>query len=40
MFASQGWHVEKLHRERFGPHVLGDLSEGEWRMIPVDQASR
>jgi 16S rRNA pseudouridine516 synthase len=40
MFASQGWHVEKLHRERFGPHVLGDLPEGEWRMLPVDQASR
>jgi 16S rRNA pseudouridine516 synthase len=40
MFASQGWHVEKLHRERFGPHELGDLAEGEWRMIPVEQASR
>jgi 16S rRNA pseudouridine516 synthase len=40
MFASQGWHVEKLHRERFGSHVLGDLPEGEWRMLPVDQASR
>ena len=36
MFASQGWHVEKLHRERFGPHALGDLAEGEWRMIPVE----
>jgi len=36
MFASQGWHVEKLHRERFGPHALGDLAEGEWRLIPVD----
>jgi 16S rRNA U516 pseudouridylate synthase RsuA-like enzyme len=32
--------VEKLHRERFGPHELGDLAEGEWRMIPVEQASR
>lgn len=40
MFASQGWHVEKLHRERFGPYELGDLAEGEWRMIPVEQASR
>lgn len=40
MFASQGWHVEKLHRERFGPHVLGDLAEGGWRMIPVEQAAR
>lgn len=33
MFASQGWHVEKLHRERFGPHALDDLAEGEWRMM-------
>lgn len=38
MFASQGWHVEKLHRERFGPYVLGDLAEGEWRMLSVEQA--
>lgn len=34
MFASQGCHVEKLHRERFGEHALDDLAEGEWRMIP------
>jgi 16S rRNA pseudouridine516 synthase len=40
MFASQGWHVEKLHRERFGPYGLEDLAEGEWRMIPVEQAAR
>ena len=40
MFASQGWHVEKLHRERFGEYVLGDLAEGEWRMIPMEQAAR
>jgi len=40
MFASQGWHVEKLHRERFGAYELGDLAEGEWRMIPVEQAPR
>lgn len=38
MFASQGWHVEKLHRERFGEHELGDLVEGEWRMISLEQA--
>ncbi|MBL9142994.1 MAG: rRNA pseudouridine synthase [Verrucomicrobiaceae bacterium] len=37
MFASQGWHVEKLHRERFGPHELGDLEEGEWRLISLEQ---
>ncbi len=40
MFASQGWHVEKLHRERFGPYELRDLAEGEWRMIPVEQVVR
>ena len=33
MFASQGWHVEKLHREKFGPHELGDLKPGEWRRV-------
>ncbi len=35
MFASQGWHVEKLHRERFGPYELDDLAEGEWQMLAV-----
>jgi 16S rRNA pseudouridine516 synthase len=35
MFASQGWHVEALHRSRFGEHQLGDLAAGEWRMIEV-----
>ncbi len=33
MFASQGWHVEKLHRVRFGEYALGDLKEGEWRVL-------
>lgn len=33
MFASQGCHVEKLHRERFGEHTLEDLAEGEWRLL-------
>lgn len=32
MFASQGWHVETLHRERFGPYSLDDLPEGQWRQ--------
>jgi 16S rRNA pseudouridine516 synthase len=36
MFASQGWHVEKLHRERFGDYELGELAEGEWQMIDVE----
>ena len=35
MFASQGWQVEKLHRERFGPFELGSLPEGEWQMLEV-----
>ncbi len=35
MFASQGYHVEKLHRESFGPHNLGDLEVGEWDLISV-----
>lgn len=38
MFASQGWHVEKLHRERFGAYDLGDLAEGDWRLISTEQA--
>lgn len=33
MFASQGWHVEKLHRTRSGEYELGDLKPGEWRMV-------
>lgn len=33
MFASQGWHVEKLHRERFGPYKLNGLAEGSWRLV-------
>jgi len=33
MFASQGWHVEALHRARFGAFVLDDLPPGKWRMI-------
>jgi 16S rRNA pseudouridine516 synthase len=33
MFASQGWHVEALHRSRFGDYTLGDLKEGQWRIL-------
>lgn len=36
MFASQGWQVETLHRERFGPLDLTDLPVGEWREMPLD----
>lgn len=35
MFASQGWHVEKLHRTRCGEHDLGALKPGEWRMVSL-----
>lgn len=33
MFASQGWHVETLHRERFGSFDLDGLEAGAWRMV-------
>ena len=33
MFASQGWHVEKLHRTHFGPYELGDLPAGDVRLL-------
>lgn len=33
MFASQGWHVEALHRSRFGEHTLEGLASGEWRVL-------
>jgi 16S rRNA pseudouridine516 synthase len=33
MFASQGWHVEALHRSRFGTHTLEGLAPGEWRRL-------
>ena len=35
MFASQGWHVEKLHRARFGEYELDELKAGEWRLLLV-----
>jgi 16S rRNA pseudouridine516 synthase len=36
MFASQGWHVETLHRERFGDLDLDGVPCGEWRELPLD----
>jgi 16S rRNA pseudouridine516 synthase len=33
MFASQGWHVEKLHRTHFGEYDLGDLEEGKFTPL-------
>lgn len=35
MFAALGYHVEALHRSRFGEYELGDLPEGEWREVEV-----
>ena len=33
MFAAAGNHVEALHRSRVGALELGDLREGEWRLL-------
>ena len=33
MFAAVGNHVDALHRERIGGLDLGDLGEGQWRML-------
>lgn len=33
MFAAVGNHVEALHRSRVGGLSLGDLPEGEWRVL-------
>ena len=37
MFASQGYHVEALHRSRFGDYTLTDLQPGQWRLLPTPQ---
>jgi 16S rRNA pseudouridine516 synthase len=36
MFATQGYQVEQLHRGRFGEFEIGDLSPGQWRLIPLE----
>lgn len=33
MFAAVGNHVETLHRSRIGGLPLGDLPEGQWRLL-------
>lgn len=33
MFAAAGNHVESLHRRRIGGLGLGDLPEGQWRLL-------
>lgn len=35
MFASQGWQVETLHRERFDDLTLHGLAAGEWRELSL-----
>ena len=35
MFASQGWEVLTLHRERFGPYDLTGLEPGQWRVLDL-----
>lgn len=37
MFASQGYHVETLHRSRFGDYTLDNLRPGEWRLLPTPE---
>jgi len=28
-----------LHRDAFGPLVLGDLAPGQWREVPVEKVA-
>ncbi|OYZ66901.1 MAG: 16S rRNA pseudouridine(516) synthase [Sulfuricurvum sp. 24-42-5] len=37
MFAALGNHVTALHRSRIGNLTLGDLKEGEYRILAVDE---
>lgn len=40
MFAAIGNHVEALHRERVGGLTLGDLPEGQWRVLGDEDRAR
>jgi 16S rRNA pseudouridine516 synthase len=40
MFAAAGNHVLALHRERVGGFALGDLPEGEWRVLGDAERAR
>jgi 16S rRNA pseudouridine516 synthase len=40
MFAAVGNHVEQLHRSRIGGLELGDLPEGEWRILSSEDIDR
>jgi 16S rRNA pseudouridine516 synthase len=39
MFAAAGNHVEALHRAAFGSLTLGDLPEGEWRLLGAEEVA-
>lgn len=40
MCAHVGHPVLQLHREAFGPLVLGDLPQGAWRLLTEDEVAR
>lgn len=40
MFAAVGNHVEALHRERVGGLTLGDLPDGQWRVLDEEDRTR
>lgn len=40
MFAAVGNHVEALHRERVGGLTLGDLPDGQWRVLDEGDRAR
>ena len=40
MFAAVGNHVETLHRARIGALDLGDLEEGDWRLLEGDEVAK
>ena len=40
MFAAIGHHVQALHRERVGGLTLGDLPEGQWRVLGEDDRAQ
>ncbi|HLO78218.1 MAG TPA: pseudouridine synthase [Magnetospirillum sp.] len=39
MFAATGNHVETLHRAGIGGLTLGDLPQGQWRLLSADEAA-
>lgn len=40
MCAHVGHPVLRLHREQFGPLVLGDTPQGAWRLLTDDEVAR